>query len=54
MGFGIARLRVEVEVARRSRVSDMVLEVDWESRRTRDSMAATGMVRSGSQDRRWR
>lgn len=54
MGFGMARLRVAVEVARRSRVSEMVLEVDWERRRTRASMAATGMVRSGSEERRVR
>lgn len=54
MGLGTERFSREVEVARRSRVSEMVERVGGreERRRTRDSMAAMGMVRSGSEWRR--
>ena len=53
MGFGTARFRVAVAVARRSRVSEMVVGGGgWERRRMKDSMAATGMVSSGSVARR--
>lgn len=54
MGLGTERFSREVEVARRSRVSEMVERVGGreERRRTRDSMAAMGMVRSGSERRR--
>lgn len=54
MAFEIDRFSWAVEVARRSRVSEMVERVGGseERRRTRDSMAATGMVRSGSERRR--
>lgn len=54
MGFATERFRRWVDVARRSRVSEIVERVGGreERRRTRDSMAATGMVKSGSERRR--
>ena len=52
MGFGMEFLRWVVERARRSRVSEMVVEGWVERRWMRDSMAAMGMVRSGSVERR--
>jgi len=50
----MAAFRSEVRRSRRERVSLMV--DDWwaERARTRDSMAATGMVRSGSDSKRER
>ena len=54
MGFGIARLRVAVEVASKSKVSEMVVGGGgWERSRMKDSIAATGIVRSGSVESRW-
>ena len=52
MGFLIERLSKAVDVARRSRVSETVEEEDCESRSIRASIAATGIVRSGSEARR--
>lgn len=51
MGLGMDRFRCAVDVARRSRVSETVEA--WEQVRssTRASIAATGMVRSGSEAR---
>lgn len=54
MGFGIDSLRCCVEVSRRSRVSDIVEEEDWERRWTRASIAAIGIVISGSSWRMFR
>lgn len=48
IGFGTLDFRYADWAARRSRVSKTVVACEWCRRRMRDSMAATGMVRSGS------
>ena len=52
MGFRTERFNSAVAVSRRVRVSDIVEGGEWERRRTRASMAATGIVKSGSDWRR--
>ncbi len=52
MGLETAALRAAVEVERTERVSEMVLGGECERRRMRVSMAATGMVKRGSEERR--
>lgn len=52
IGFGIAALRAAVEVERREKVSDMVLGGEWERESMSASIAATGIVRRGSAERR--
>lgn len=50
--FGIEVLRDAVRLCTRSRVSETVVEGVLASARMSDSIAATGIVRSGSSERR--
>ena len=52
IGLGMAALRATVDSERRERVSELVLGGEWERRRMSASIAATGMVRRGSERRR--
>lgn len=52
IGFGVADFKASVFVFKRERVSEIVDAVLAPRASTRDSMAATGMVRSGSDARR--
>lgn len=49
----MAALRAAVELERTEKVSEIVLGGVWERRRIRASIAATGMVRRGSVERRF-
>lgn len=51
MGFEIDRFRCAVDFSSKSNVSDIVDEGECVRRRTRASMAAMGMVKSGSERR---
>lgn len=52
IGFATEDFRILVYCDRRERVSDVVLDGKCERRRIKDSIAATGMVRRGSEERR--
>lgn len=52
IGLGTAALRAAVDVERTEKVSEMVLGGVWERRRMRASIAATGIVKRGSVERR--